>query len=222
MQNNNITRVPWSAQSRPQCSNPFNVSLCNSYSYLTAYSHANPLPIFRQNTNSFSCYANVDLTWPCLGPKSRLTSQVLQRFTANNPPDIGRLVDAFTGMHEIFYKDKSKQDSHRTNVTSGTKLYRYVSNAPKPHRFGCEAKDKWNFKSYKTFLFAHVKYWPMKPKFYNHWGFHRKYLLETFRSIKLFLCWLWRALFYGYNNGPTFLACNRNNSDNTAAGVGER
>lgn len=42
------------------------------------------------------------------------------------------------------------------------------SNTPKPHRFGCEATDKWKFKSNKTFLFAHVKYWPMKPKFYNH------------------------------------------------------
>lgn len=36
------------------CSNPFNVSLWNSYPYLTTYTHSNPLAIFRQNTNSFS------------------------------------------------------------------------------------------------------------------------------------------------------------------------
>lgn len=46
----------------------------------------------------------------------RRVLKALQRFTLDNPPDIGRLVDAFSGMHEIFYKDKSKQDSHRTNV----------------------------------------------------------------------------------------------------------
>lgn len=103
-----------------------------------------------------------------LGRESVPCLQTLQRSTVNNPPDIGRPVDAFSGMHEIFYKDKSKQDSHRTSVTSCA-VYRYTQ-VMRLNRTDLAAKRRTNgsFKSNKTFLFAHVKWWPMKPKFYNH------------------------------------------------------
>lgn len=94
--------------------NPFNVSLCTHPLILPTRAAPICYQYLGKIQNSFRLYSILCIITVALGLFSINSGTILQRSTVDNPYDIGRL--AFTGLHKIFYKDKSKQDSHRTNV----------------------------------------------------------------------------------------------------------